>query len=45
MTDTLRITADVAGSQHEFSYPLGALEAARSSDMAGVLQQPVRQDR
>jgi U32 family peptidase len=35
---TLLIKADVAGSQHEFSYPLGALEAARSSDMAAVLQ-------
>lgn len=35
---TLIITADVAGSRHAFSYPLGALEAARSSDMAGVLQ-------
>ena len=34
---TLRIEADVAGSRHEFSYPLGALEASRSSDMAGVL--------
>jgi putative protease len=34
---TLFIYADVAGSQHEFSYPLGALEAARSTDMAGVL--------
>jgi U32 family peptidase len=35
--NTLLITADVAGSQHEFSYPLGPLEAARSTDMAGVL--------
>jgi putative protease len=34
----LIIQADVAGSRHEFSYPLGTLEAARSSDMAGVLQ-------
>jgi putative protease len=33
----LHITADIAGSQHEFSYPLGPLEASRSSDMAGVL--------
>lgn len=35
--NTLLITADVAGSRHEFSYPLGELEASRSSDMAGVL--------
>jgi putative protease len=35
--DTLRIEADVAGSQHKFSYPLGTLEAARSTDMTGVL--------
>jgi putative protease len=34
---TLHIKAEVAGSQHEFSYPLGALEASRSTDMAGVL--------
>ena len=33
----LHITAEVAGSQHRFSYPLGPLEASRSSDMAGVL--------
>ncbi len=33
----LTITADVSGSQHEFSYPLGTLETARSTDMAGVL--------
>ena len=35
---TLRITADVAGLQHEFSSQLGQLEAARSGDMAGVLR-------
>jgi putative protease len=35
---TLFITADVAGLQHTFSHTLGALEASRSSDMAGVLQ-------
>jgi len=35
---TLCITADAAGSQHEFRYPLGALEAARSTDMTAVLQ-------
>jgi len=35
--ETLQITADVAGTRHGFSYPLGALEAARSTDMAGVL--------
>ncbi|MBC8018725.1 MAG: U32 family peptidase [Verrucomicrobia bacterium] len=34
---TLLIKAEVAGSQHEFRYPLGALEAARSTDMTGVL--------
>ena len=34
---TLRISADVAGSPHEFSYPLGTLEASRSTDMTGVL--------
>ena len=34
---TLRIEADAAGSRHEFRYPLGTLEAARSSDMVGVL--------
>jgi U32 family peptidase len=33
----LLITADAAGSRHEFRFPLGALEPARSSDMAGVL--------
>jgi len=35
---TLCIFADAAGSQHEFRYPLGALEASRSSDMTGVLK-------
>jgi len=35
--EKMLITADVAGSEHRFSYPLGTLEAARSSDMAGVL--------
>jgi len=34
---TLLIKAEVAGSHHEFRYPLGALEASRSADMAGVL--------
>ena len=33
----LLIKADVAGSQHAFSFPLGVLEASRSSDMTGVL--------
>jgi putative protease len=33
----LHITADVTGMQHAFSYPLGELEAARSTDMTGVL--------
>jgi len=36
--NTLCIIADVAAAQHEFRYPLGALEAARSTDMAAVLQ-------
>jgi putative protease len=36
--NSLLITADVAGTQHAFSYPLGELEAARSPDMAGVLK-------
>jgi putative protease len=31
------ISADVSGSRFEFSYPLGALETARSSDMTGVI--------
>jgi putative protease len=35
---TLCISADAAGSRHEFRYPLGALEASRSSDMTGVLK-------
>jgi putative protease len=35
---TLRITAEAAGSTHEFSSHLGPLEAARSSDMTGVLR-------
>ena len=35
---TLSITADAAGSTHEFSSQLGPLEAARSSDMTGVLR-------
>jgi putative protease len=35
--NTLRITADVAGLQHAFNYPLGEREAARSTDMTGVL--------
>ena len=34
---TLIITAAVANAQHEFSYPLGELDTARSSDMTGVL--------
>ncbi len=33
----LHISATVSGSRHEFSYPLGELEASRSSDMTGVL--------
>ncbi|MBK5274411.1 MAG: U32 family peptidase [Desulfuromonadales bacterium] len=35
---TLRISAEAAGLQHEFSYPLGELETARSGDMEGVLR-------
>ena len=35
--NTLLIKADVSGLQHEFSYPLGALETSRSTDMTGVL--------
>lgn len=35
---TLFITAEVAGSQHEFSFPLESQEASRSSDMAGILK-------
>jgi putative protease len=34
----LHIQADVAGSRHEFSYPLGPLEPARTPDMTAVLQ-------
>ena len=34
---TLIIKASVANAQHEFSYPLGELEASRSTDMTGVL--------
>ena len=33
----LRISAEVDGMQHEFGYPLGSLEPARSSDMRAVL--------
>jgi putative protease len=36
--ETIRITADAAGSTHEFSTCLVPLETARSSDMASVLQ-------
>jgi len=35
---TLHISAEVAGSYHAFSFPLGALEPARSGDMQAVLQ-------
>ncbi len=35
---TLRINAEVAGVHHEFSFPLGPLEPARSSDMEAVLK-------
>jgi putative protease len=35
---TLRISAEVAGSCHEFRFPLGPLEPARSADMEGVLR-------
>jgi putative protease len=35
--NSLLITADVAGLQHAFNYPLGEREAARSTDMTGVL--------
>ncbi|HIJ82341.1 MAG TPA: U32 family peptidase [Desulfuromonadales bacterium] len=34
---TLHISADLSGSRHEFSYPLGPLEPARSTDMQAVL--------
>jgi putative protease len=37
VNDTFCIKADVSGSQHEFNYPLGTLEASRSADMTGVL--------
>jgi len=33
----LLVAADVAGQSHHFAFPLGALEAARSGDMQGVL--------
>jgi putative protease len=36
--ETLQLRVEVAGAWHEFSYPLGPLEQARSSDMAAVLQ-------
>jgi len=35
--NVLHISATVSGGRHEFSYPLGELEASRSSDMTGVL--------
>lgn len=34
---TLHIAAEVAGSQHRFTFPLGALETARTGDMQSVL--------
>lgn len=34
----MEIDAEVSGSRHEFRFPLGALEPARSDDMRGVLQ-------
>jgi len=34
---TLQITAQAAGSRHEFSFPLGPLEEARTGDMQSVL--------
>jgi putative protease len=37
LTNQLHISAEVAGQQHEFTFPLGQLEAARSGDMQGVL--------
>jgi putative protease len=36
--NSLLIRADVAGYRHDFSYPLGQLEVARSTDMSAVLQ-------
>lgn len=36
--DNMRIQAEVSGSHHEFTYPLGPLESARSNDMQAVLQ-------
>jgi putative protease len=35
--EALQIKAEVAGSRHEFSYPLGPLEPAHSPDMTVVL--------
>ena len=34
----MKISAEVAGAQHEFCFPLGPLESARSGDMQSVLQ-------
>ncbi len=34
---TLKIRAEVSGSQYDFQYPLGILEAARSGNMQAVL--------
>ena len=36
--ENLQITAEVAGSHYEFSFPLGQLEPSRSTDMTAVLQ-------
>lgn len=36
--DSLEITATVAGEAYPFSFPLGALEPARTADMEGVLR-------
>lgn len=37
LDEQLRIAASVAGSHHEFSFPLGRLEPARSGNMQAVL--------
>ena len=36
--ETMRINAEVLGQNHTFSFPLGTLEHARSTDMQAVLQ-------
>ncbi|MDD5285185.1 MAG: U32 family peptidase [Desulfuromonadaceae bacterium] len=36
-SEVLNVTAEVSGSRHAFTFPLGPLEPARSGDMQGVL--------